>query len=154
MPQTSAVLRIAPADPAAAVAYFSSRLAFETDVSDVAADLERDEPGIVVVDTRSFEAWQQGHVAGAVHCPTAAIPARAEALTAGGRLVVTYCWGPGCNGATRAALAFAQRGHLVKEMLGGFEYWVREGMPVETDDGTRRQPADPLTVVTGDACGC
>ena len=44
--------------------------------------------------------------------------------------VVTYCWGPGCNGATRAALALAQLGYQVKEMLGGFEYWAREGFAV------------------------
>jgi rhodanese-related sulfurtransferase len=44
-----------------------------------------------------------------------------------GTTVVTYCWGPGCNGATRAALAFARLGYPVKEMIGGYEYWVREG---------------------------
>ena len=48
-----------------------------------------------------------------------------------------YCWGPGCNGATRAALEFARLGHPVKEMLGGFEYWVREGLPLEGADADR-----------------
>ena len=45
--------------------------------------------------------------------------------------VVTYCWGPGCNGATKAALALSQLGYRVREMIGGIEYWIREGHPVE-----------------------
>lgn len=66
-----------------------------------------------------------------------------------------YCWGPGCNGATRAAQALASAGHQVKEMLGGMEYWIREGFPHETADGTERRPADPLTAPVGaDDCGC
>ena len=83
------------AEQAAAVAHFSARLAFETDVSDVAAGL-RDEPGaFVVVDTRSAESWAQGHVPGAVHLPTRRIAAEASELIAPGAPVVVYCWGPG-----------------------------------------------------------
>ena len=32
-------------------------------------------------------------------------------------------------------------------MIGGFEYWVREGYPVEDADGVHRRPVDPLTGV-------
>jgi 3-mercaptopyruvate sulfurtransferase SseA len=70
--------------------------------------------------------------------------------------VVVYCWGPGCNGAQKAALEFAKLGRPVKEMLGGFEYWAREGFPVETGGGTvtRRAP-DPLTApIMGVSCAC
>ena len=66
------------------------------------------------------------------------------------QVYVTYCWGPGCDGATRAALALARRGVRVKEMLGGMEYWVREGFPVATEHGTTAGPVDPLTA----PCGC
>lgn len=55
---------------------------------------------------------------GAIHLPTALIPEQAEQLLDRSVPVVTYCWGPGCNGATRAALALAELGFLVKEMLG------------------------------------
>ena len=57
--------------------------------------------------------------------------------------VVTYCWGPGCNGATRAALALAELGYQVKEMLGGFEYWAREGFAYETWEGPAAAPGRP-----------
>lgn len=41
-------------------------------------------------------------------------------------------------------------------MLGGIEYWIREGFEVETWQGGRqRGEADPLTAPTdSDDCGC
>jgi rhodanese-related sulfurtransferase len=140
--------------PSAAAAHFAGRLAFETDVSDVHAALETGRPGFVLLDSRSAEAWAQGHVPGAVHLPGREIAVRADAELDRSVPVVTYCWGPGCNGATRAALALAESGYRVREMLGGFEYWAREGLPVETADGVVRSPADPLTAPTGVSCGC
>lgn len=141
-----------------AVRHFAARLSFETDVSDVAAHiLERSEPeSVVVVDTRSTESWNQGHIPGALHLPAAEIAGRAAARIPRDVTVVVHCWGPGCNGATKAALQFARLGFPVKEMIGGFEYWAREGLPVETAAGavTRRSP-DPLTApVTTVPCDC
>src|SRR5215213_997539 len=140
--------------PADAATHFARRLAFETDVSDVHAALESGRPGFVLLDSRSTEAWAQGHVPGAVHLPGREVPARAEAELNPSVPVVTYCWGPGCNGATRAAHALAGRGYRVREMLGGFEYWVREGLPVETADGVHRTVVDPLTAPATVRCGC
>ncbi len=142
---TSTVLRTPPAAPADAVGYFTMRLTFHADVSDVQASLASGEPGFVLVDSRGLAGWTQGHVPGAVHLPTAEIPARAPALLDPAVPVVTYCWGPGCDGATRAALALARLGYRVKEMIGGIEYWAREGFPVETSGGPVERPADPLT---------
>ncbi|MFD5037402.1 rhodanese-like domain-containing protein [Streptomyces sp. NPDC058378] len=150
------VLRVPPASPAAAAAYFGASLAFHADVSDVAAALETGgDPGFVVLDSRSTASWDQGHIPGAVHLPTALVAEQAAGLLDPAVPVVTYCWGPGCNGATRAALALAELGYQVKEMLGGFEYWVREGFAFGTGEGPRRRPADPLTApVDADDCGC
>ncbi|GLZ42923.1 rhodanese-like domain-containing protein [Actinokineospora sp. NBRC 105648] len=139
------------AEVADRVAHFSARLAYETDVSDVRAALGARTPGLVVVDSRSAAAWAQGHLPGALHLPTREIAERAPALVPPGTDVITYCWGPGCNGATRAALEFARLGYRVREMLGGFEYWSREGFTVEGTLGTR--VADPLTTIVED-CGC
>ncbi|GGS43549.1 rhodanese-like domain-containing protein [Actinokineospora fastidiosa] len=150
----TAVNRVQPADPADAVAHFAARLAFETDVSDVHTDLEAGVPDLVVVDSRSRESWDQGHVPGALHLPTAEIAARAGAEVPLSSVVVTYCWGPGCNGATRAAHEFAKRGYRVKEMIGGFEYWAREGLPVERADGVARGAVDLLVAPAGMACAC
>ncbi|MCY0917096.1 rhodanese-like domain-containing protein [Streptomyces sp. H27-G5] len=160
-PTTHPVLRVPPASPAAAAAYFAASLAFHADVSDVAAAVtaHREEgvaPGFQLVDSRSTAAWDQAHVPGAIHLPTALIAGQADQLLDKDVPVVTYCWGPGCNGATRSALALAERGYRVKEMLGGIEYWIREGFEVETWEGNRRRAgADPLTAPTdSDDCGC
>ena len=149
-------------DPQQAAAFFAARLGFQTDVSDVRAGLASGAPGFVLVDSRSRAAWEQGHIPGAVHLPTAEIAARAAGLLDPAVPVVTYCWGPGCNGATRAALALALAGHQVKEMIGGIEYWIREGFAVRTPEGDRMRAADPLTAPAavlpaapaGPACGC
>ncbi|HEX4791771.1 MAG TPA: rhodanese-like domain-containing protein [Actinospica sp.] len=146
-----------------AIAHFAAKLAYETDVSDVhaaftalTAPADPQGPGFVLVDTRSAAAWDQGRIPGAIHLPTREIAARAAASIPAGTPVVTYCWGPGCNGSTRAALEFARLGYPVKEMIGGFEYWVREGFGYDTATGGRREGAvDSLTAPTADAaCGC
>jgi rhodanese-related sulfurtransferase len=150
-----------------AFAHFSAKLAFETDVSDVHAALTdaitdaltgapaAAPAGFVLVDSRSQQSWDQGRIPGAVHLPTRRIAAEAALLIPAGTPVVTYCWGPGCNGGTRAALEFARLGYPVKEMIGGFEYWVREGFAYDTVWGPRTPAADPLTApVDGTACAC
>jgi hypothetical protein len=40
----------------------------------------------------------------------------------------------------------------VREVIGGFEYWVREGLPVQSADGLTRSGVDPLTAPV--SCGC
>ena len=101
----------------------------------------------MLLDSRSAAAWAQGRIPGARQLPTAQIP---DAALDPGTVYVTYCWGPGCDGATRAALALARRGLRVKEMMGGLEYWVREGLPLATDAGVTTRAVDPLTA----PCGC
>lgn len=143
--------------PADAAAHFAARLAFETDVSDVYNELATGNPSFVLIDTRNLDSWKQGHARGAIHMPKPEMPKRIPEEFAPGTNFVVYCWGPGCNGATRAGLIISELGYPVKEMIGGFEYWAREGLPVDriakdllgnevSMDATR--PADPLTNIT------
>jgi len=142
-------------DAVAAASHFQAKLRFETDPSDVHAALMSGQPGFVVVDSRGDTAWEQGHLPGALHLPTAQIRDRATALLDPAVPVVTYCWGPGCNGSTRAALALSELGYQVREMIGGFEYWTREGLPTEAHNTTHRATPDPLTSpVSTAACDC
>jgi len=127
--------------------FFEIRLAFQTDVSDVRQALISGNPGFVLVDTRSDEAWAQGRIPGAVRLKHADLDPKVP--------VVTYCWGPGCNGATKAAAELTSRGYQVREMIGGIEYWIREGFPVRTDAGDELGEPDPLTApVAAVDCGC
>lgn len=127
------------------IAHFSARLAFETDPSDVHGDQEAG-ARFALVDVRGDAPWAQGRAIGAIHLHHPDIAERATAHIPLDLPVVVYCWGPGCNGAHRGALAFARLGYQVKEMIGGFEYWAREGYPVEDDNGPVHREKDPLTV--------
>jgi rhodanese-related sulfurtransferase len=109
-----------------ALEHFTRRLSVETDVSDVAAARN----GLILVDARSKEAYDAGHLPGAISLPHATIDEEAVAALPDGPLVA-YCWGPACNGAVKACLRLAELGRPAKEMLGGFEYWQRDGHPVE-----------------------
>ncbi|WP_091037242.1 rhodanese-like domain-containing protein [Microbacterium oxydans] len=124
--------------------FYTAKLAYETDASDVRAAQKAGE-NIVIVDVRSDEAWAQGRVAGAVHMHYSEIADRAPVEIPADADVVVYCWSPGCNAGAKGALEFARLGYQVREMIGGFEYWVREGYPVEDADGVHRRPVDPLT---------
>ena len=129
-----------------ALSYFSAKLAHETDASDVYA-AQKDRDRFVLVDVRSDEAWQQGRVSGAIHIRRQDIAERAPAELDPAIPVVVYCWSPGCNAGTRAAIEFATLGYSVKEMIGGYEYWVREGQPTENDEGALPRTFDAQVMV-------
>lgn len=136
------------------IAHFRSRLAFETDASDVHADIDEGKK-FVLVDVRGQSSWDQGRAKGAIHLHHSEIAERAAKEIPLDTPVVVYCWGPGCNGAPRGALNFALLGYQVKEMIGGFEYWAREGYPVEIDSGPVKREKDPLTVpLSATSCNC
>ncbi|MDQ0826235.1 rhodanese-related sulfurtransferase [Arthrobacter sp. B2I5] len=122
--------------------FFRSKLQYEIDVMDVAAGLHAGE--FVLVDTRRRASWDHAHIPGALHLPSTEITAAAPHLIPRGSSVVVYSWGPGCNGSTVGALAFAELDYPVREMIGGIEYWIRNGLPVETADGLVSREADPL----------
>ncbi|MFT3798808.1 rhodanese-like domain-containing protein [Microbacterium sp.] len=130
------------ADP---LAYFSAKLAHETDASDVYA-AQRAGERFVLVDVRSDDAWAQGHPVGAVHLPYRQIAARAPQELDPAVPVVVYCWSPGCNAGAKGAVEFAKLGYAVTEMIGGYEYWVREGLPTENAAGPLPRVLDPLVM--------
>lgn len=129
-----------------ALEYFRTRLAVETDPSDVHA-AQKAGDRFVLVDVRGDEAWAQGRVTGAIHLPYRLIEQRAPQEIPLDMPVVVYCWSPGCNAGQKGALVFAQLGYSVKEMIGGYEYWVREGQPFENDEGPCERVFDSTVMV-------
>ena len=130
-PAISLVTEHPAAAPAIAYRHFVGRLAVETDPSDVHFDLERGADGLVVVDARSLEDYARCHIPGAIGLPYRSITADTQVALPKGKLLVTYCWGPGCNAANKAAVRLSALGFQVKEMIGGIEYWRKEGYPIE-----------------------
>ncbi|MET0295838.1 MAG: rhodanese-like domain-containing protein [Microbacterium sp.] len=129
-----------------ALAYFTAKLTHETDASDVYA-AQKAGDGFVLVDVRGNDAWRQGRISGALHMPHGEISDRAAAELDPAVPIVVYCWSPGCNGGARGALAFAKLGYRVREMIGGYEYWVREGQPTENDEGPLPRTFDAQVMV-------
>lgn len=122
-------------EPEMARAHFLARLSVETDPADVKLDQERAPTRIRVVDVRSAEAYGECHVPGAINLPYRSIDDQSTAAVERDRTLVVYCWGPGCNAAQKGAARLTALGFRVKEMIGGLEYWRREGYAVEGSAG-------------------
>ena len=127
-----------------AAEHFAAKLRYEIDPADLAAVRGRGARPLVI-DVRSLASWTQGRIAGAVHIPGDELELRAAAEIPRDADVIVYCWGPGCNGSTKAALVLSQLGYSVRELIGGFEYWAREGLQIENESGRSRLPVDHLT---------
>jgi rhodanese-related sulfurtransferase len=122
------------------LAFVNAKLAYEIDV--VAAAGAQAGGAAVMVDTRKQLSWDHGHVAGALHLPADGLEGAIPLLTRDARYIV-YGWGPGCNGATHTARRMLAAGLDVREMVGGYEYWVRNRFPVEPA-GAAPRSLDPL----------
>lgn len=132
----SLVLETPAAEPEATRLHYHRKLEYETDPSDVHTDLDNGVRGFVLVDARGKEAFDERRISGAMSMPYRTINAETTKNLSKDKLFVLYCWGPGCNAATKAAVRLAALGFRVKEMIGGIEYWQKEGYPTESSKPT------------------
>jgi len=123
--------------------HYENKLAFETDSWDLKAGLEAGE-NVVVVDVRSPEAYQREHISGAINIPHRTMTEATTKYIDKAALVVTYCDGIGCNASTKGALNMAKLGFRVKELIGGLDWWKRDGHKTESGTGNAETAA----------CGC
>ena len=131
----NAVTQVPAASPDLALQHFQSQFAFETDCWDTHDAMGTANPGFILLDARSPEMFARGHVPGAINIPHGKIiPSRMSAYDKSS-LFVTYCAGPHCNGAARAAAKLAQLGFPVKLMAGGITGWLDEGFTLEPGSG-------------------
>jgi len=124
MPNNVTAVPAAPSD--LAKEHFAAEFSFETDCWDV-HDAISGEPGFVLLDVRSPDLFEKGHVPGAVNLPHRKIIRSKLVQWPEETLFVTYCAGPHCNGAARGALRLAELGRPVKIMAGGITGWLDEG---------------------------
>ncbi len=125
------VTQVAAASSELAVARFAASFEYETDCWDVHDALQQPEPGFVLLDVRSPEAFARGHIAGAINLLRGKMTASRLAAYPADTLFVTYCAGPHCNGATKAALVLARMQRPVKNMPGGITGWLDEGFALQ-----------------------
>lgn len=125
------------------LSHYANKLAFETDAWDLKVALQSGEK-ILVVDARSPEAYQQEHIPGAVNIPHRNMTVETTRHLDRTALVVTYCDGIGCNASTKGAMNMTKLGFRVKELIGGLDWWKRDGHPT-----AGRVGGNPTA-----ACGC
>ena len=66
----------------------------------------------ILLDVRSAEAFDKSHAITAVSMPHSDINSESFAKYDKDTLFVVYCWGPGCNGATKAGSKFSASGSV------------------------------------------
>lgn len=113
-----------------AILHYRAKLEFETDAWDL-NELLRCGADVVVIDARSESSFAQEHIPGAISFPHREMSKESTASLDRGALYVTYCDGVGCNASTKGALKLAELGFRVKELIGGIEWWKRDGYPTE-----------------------
>lgn len=116
-----------------AIEHFYHSFSFETDCWDVNDALNKGAEDFILLDVRSPDAFAKGHVKGAINLPVGKLINSKLKQWPDDMLLVTYCAGPHCNGASKGALRLAQLGRPCKIMLGGITGWVDEGFDLETE---------------------
>lgn len=120
----------------AQIAHYEHKLAYEMDSADVKVALDNGE-NLVIVDARSSDAFAAEHIPGAISLPHRLMDEVSTSELDKNTLYVTYCDGIGCNASTKGALKLAKLGFRVKELIGGIDWWKRDGYAVETGAACR-----------------
>lgn len=114
--------------------YYQDKLAYEIDSADLEAALAGGQD-VIVVDGRSSESYELEHIPGAISIPHRSISQSSLSSLSKLPLYVAYCDGIGCNASTKTALKFASAGFRVKELIGGLDWWKREGYATDGTSG-------------------
>jgi rhodanese-related sulfurtransferase len=110
--------------------HYRNKLEFAIDSWDLKVARETGER-ITVIDARSRQAFAREHIPGAINIPHREMSGETTAAVERAALVVTYCDGIGCNASTKGALRMAELGFRVKELIGGLDWWKRDGHPTQ-----------------------
>ncbi len=125
-------------------AFYEQKLEFEVDSWDLFEALKNEEK-VIALDARSEESFEREHIPGAINIPHRTMSLESTANLEKDSLYVSYCDGIGCNASTKGALNMLKLGFRVKELIGGLDWWKRDGyetigMNAKTDNSI--------------ACGC
>ena len=126
------------------ISYYQAKLAYETDSWDLYEGLKAGKPW-VVVDGRIKEAFEREHIPHAINLPYRDISAQTAVQLDQDKIYICYCDGIGCNASTKTALKLAEIGLQAKELIGGIDWWKRDGYATA---GQQAQPGDEII------CGC
>lgn len=126
------------------IQHYANKLSCEIDAWDLNAARIYGQ-NIIVIDARSPDAWAQEHIPGAINIPHRTMNEETTAGLDRNALLVSYCDGIGCNASTKGALALTRLGFRVRELIGGLDWWKRDGYATE---------GSAACAATPNECGC
>ena len=112
------------------MAHYYNKLSYEMDSWDVYVGLEKAKP-LTIVDGRSAAAFAKEHIPGAINLPHKELCFNTTDMLDKSQTYVCYCDGIGCNASTKTALKFLTLGLQVRELIGGLDWWIRDGYATE-----------------------
>lgn len=124
--------------------HYQKKLAYEMDASDLYLAKQQKE-NIVVVDGRSNSAFVKEHIPQAINLPHREICFNSTEHLDRSMVYICYCDGIGCNASTKTAVKLLTLGFKVKELIGGLDWWKRDGYSTDGKDGQAGTEID---------CGC
>jgi rhodanese-related sulfurtransferase len=127
--ESSAVLKLGTPEPGKTASTMGDKLRFHTDSWDLSVDLKAGLAAIVI-DARARDAYIAGHIPGAVNFPHREMTRETTANLDRSKVYVVYYDGIGCNASTKAAYKLARLGFRTKKLLGGLDWWRRDGHPI------------------------
>jgi rhodanese-related sulfurtransferase len=126
------------------ISYYQQKLLYEIDSSDL-NQLISNEENIIIIDARSKESFEKEHIPGAINIPHRSLLVENTSDLNREALYITYCDGIGCNASTKGALNMVKLGFRAKELIGGIDWWKRDGYKTE---GNHSNGGDKIN------CGC
>lgn len=106
--------------------FYEQKLEYEIDSWDLNEALKKGE-NVIVIDARSEVAYDKEHIPGSISIPHRNMTAENTIHLDKETLYITYCDGIGCNASTKGALNMVKLGFKVKELMGGLDWWIRDG---------------------------
>jgi len=110
--------------------HYDDKLAFEMDPSDLYEALNKGEK-VVALDARKSFAFETERIPTAINIPHREMNEQTTQHLDRNILYITYCDGIGCNASTKGALNMTRLGFKVKELIGGIEWWKKDGYATE-----------------------
>jgi rhodanese-related sulfurtransferase len=112
------------------IKHYKDKLAYQWDSADLFENLAS-RNDIVIIDTRKSFAYEAEHIPGAVTFPHRTMNEQTTAQLDRSKTYICYCDGIGCNGSTRGALKMIILGFKTQELIGGLDWWKRDGYATE-----------------------
>ena len=114
--------------------HYENKLNFEMDSSDLFSAMKNKE-NIVAIDVRKKEAYDRSHIPSSINLYHQDMNEESTKDFDKNTLYISYCDGIGCNGSTKGALNMSRLGFNVKELMGGHDWWLRDGYETKGKEG-------------------